>query len=47
MARMRSLEGVVNVEMIIDRDGRVEPDSVKVTQSNEAFDDDALEAVRQ
>jgi protein TonB len=45
-ARRRQVEGVVLLEAIVDRDGRVEPDSVKVLESVALLDTAAVEAVR-
>jgi protein TonB len=46
LARARGIEGLVVVELIIDRAGRVEADSVRVKQSIAALDDAAIDAVR-
>jgi periplasmic protein TonB len=47
LARMRGMEGLVVVEAIIDRNGRVEGDGLRVTKSNPVFDAAALSAFRQ
>lgn len=46
-ARRRDIEGLVVVEAILDREGRIEADSVKVIRSIPALDEAALTAVRQ
>jgi protein TonB len=45
-ARRREIEGLVVVEAIVGRDGRVEPDSVRVQRSRPPFDEAAVAAVR-
>lgn len=47
LARVRGLEGVVTIEMIVGRDGKPEADSVRIRQSAPSFDEAAIEAVRQ
>jgi len=46
VARARGQEGIVVVQAIIDRDGEVEPDALRVVQSQPPFDDAALAAFR-
>jgi periplasmic protein TonB len=46
-ARRRDVEGLVVVEAVLDRDGRIESDSVKIIRSIALLDDAALAAVRQ
>jgi protein TonB len=45
-ARRREVEGVVLLEAIVDREGRVEPESVKVLESVALLDSAAVEAVK-
>lgn len=47
IARARSQEGQVLLELVIGHDGRVEPASVQVKQSAASFDAPAIEAVKQ
>jgi protein TonB len=46
MARRRGVEGLVLLEAVLDRDGRIES-GVKVLRSIPALDDEAIAAVRQ
>lgn len=45
-ARRREIEGLVVLEAVLDRDGRIEP-GVKVVRSIPALDEEALRAVQQ
>jgi|APLak6261679142_1056127.scaffolds.fasta_scaffold00055_44 protein TonB len=45
-AERDELEGEVVLTVIVGRDGRVEPDSIRVTRSQRPFDAAAIEAVR-
>ena len=45
-ARRREVQGVVLLEAIVDREGRVEPNSVKVLESVALLDGAAVEAVK-
>jgi protein TonB len=45
-ARRREVEGVVLLEAIVDREGRVEPNSVRVLESVSLLDGAAVEAVK-
>lgn len=45
-ARRREIEGLVVLEAVLDRDGKIEP-GVKVVRSIPALDDEALRAVQQ
>jgi protein TonB len=47
VARARGIEGLVVLESVIDRAGRVEPDSLTVVQSVPALDTAAMTALRQ
>lgn len=47
LARARGIEGLVVLEAIVDRDGRVEPDKLKVVQSIPQLDDAAIDALKQ
>ena len=46
IARARGQEGVVIVQAVIDRRGGVEPESLRIVQSQPPFDDAALAAFR-
>jgi len=46
LARLRGIEGLVQLEVIIDHEGRVERDSIRVEQSIPGLDEAAREAVR-
>jgi len=46
LARARGIEGLVVLETIVDRAGRVEPDSIKVVESIALLDEAAIEALR-
>lgn len=47
LARARGIEGLVVLETIVDRRGRVEADSVRVVESVPLLDDAAIAALRQ
>jgi protein TonB len=47
VARARGQEGVVVVQAVIDRGGSVEPDALRVVESQPPFDDAAVAAFRQ
>ncbi|HUI25843.1 MAG TPA: TonB family protein [Candidatus Kryptonia bacterium] len=47
IARARGVEGLVVLEGIVDRDGRIEPDGLKVLHSIPLLDDAAIQAFRQ
>ena len=47
VARARGEEGVVIVQAVIDRSGRVEPAELRVVESHPPFDDAAVTAFRQ
>ena len=47
IARNRGLEGLVVVEVVIDRQGHIEDDRVKVVQSVPGLDQAAIDALRQ
>jgi protein TonB len=45
-ARRREIEGVVLLEAVVDREGRIEPESIRVRESVALLDAAAIEAVR-
>jgi protein TonB len=47
VARAHGQEGVVVVQAIIDRSGKVEPDELRIVESHPPFDDAAVAAFRQ